>query len=122
VGYGPYGGFASTAIYNPKSGTYLRGNTVWDSDEMARSGYGYNPRTDTRAAGNMYYDFDENKGWRESYVERGDRWVYGETDIDGNTRHTEYKTSGGVTGVSDRTWDDGTMTGSGTAARRPAAR
>ncbi len=95
VGYGPYGGIAATSVYNPRTGAYLRGSTVWDYDEVARSGYGYNPRTDTFAAGNMYYDFDDRQGWRESYVERGDRWVHGETVMDGNRRYSEYETSGG---------------------------
>lgn len=114
VAYGPYGGVASTAVYNPRTGTYARGRAVWDNDEVARRGYGYNPRNDTFAAGNMYYDFDENKGWRESYVERGDRWAYADTKIKGNTRETEYRTSGGVEGTSTRVREDGVITGEGT--------
>jgi hypothetical protein len=114
VGYGPYGGIASTAVYNPRTGGYLRGESVWDYDEVARSGYGYNPRTDTFAAGNMYYDFDDREGWRESYVERGDRWVYSETRMDGNRRYTDFETSGGLEGTSHREWSGDTMTGRGT--------
>ena len=113
VGYGPYGGIASTAVYNPATGAYVRGESVWDHDELARAGYGYNPRTNTFAAGNMYYDFDDNEGWREGYVERGDRWVYSETEIDGDRRFTEYETARGLEGSSNRVWDDGEMTGRG---------
>ncbi len=114
VGYGPYGGAASTAVYNPRTGGYARGWSAWDNDELARSGYGYNPRNDTFAAGNMYYDFDDNSGWRESYVERGDNWIYADTDIDGNTRRTEFETGGGFSGTSERTRTEDGMTGSGT--------
>ncbi|MEH6813688.1 MAG: hypothetical protein V7677_14230 [Motiliproteus sp.] len=114
VAYGPYGGTAAGSVYNPRTGAYARGSTVWDSDEVARSGYAYNPNTNAYAAGNMYYDFDDNKGWREGYVERGDRWVYGETDLDHNTARTEYQTSRGVEGTSQRTRGEDSVTGSGT--------
>ena len=114
VAYGPYGGAAAGSVYNPQTGAYARGRSVWDNDELARQGYGYNPSTGTRAGGNMYYDFDENEGWREGYVARGDNWVYGETQFDGNTATTNFETSRGVEGTSQRQWDDGDMTGSGT--------
>ena len=114
VAYGPYGGAAATSVYNPKTGAYARGRSVWDNDELARQGYGYNPSTQTRAAGNMYYDFDDNEGWREGVISRGDRWVYGETEFDGNTATTDFVTSRGIEGTSQREWDDGEMTGSGT--------
>lgn len=114
VAYGPYGGAAAGAVYNPRTGTYARGETVWDSDEVARSGYAYNPNTNAYAAGNMYYDFDDNEGWREGYVQRGDRWVYGETTLDGNTARTEFETARGATGTSTRVRNEDSITGSGT--------
>jgi hypothetical protein len=95
VGYGPYGGVASSAVYNPRTGAYARGASVWDNNEVARSGYGYNPRTDTYAAGNMYYDFDDREGWREGYVQRGDRWVYGESQLNDGTVRTRVETGAG---------------------------
>jgi hypothetical protein len=114
VVYGPYGGAGTTAVYNPSTGAYARGWSAWDNDEVARAGYGYNPSTNTFAAGNMYYDFDDNSGWREGYVQRGDNWVYGETQIDGNTRTTNFETAKGVQGTSRREFENGVMTGSGT--------
>lgn len=114
VAYGPYGGAAASSAYNPRTGTYARGRAVWDNDELARQGYRYNPRTGTEAGGNMYYDFDDNEGWREGYVSRGDNWVYGETEFDGNTANSNFETSRGVEGSGQRTWDDGNMSGSGT--------
>jgi len=62
----------------------------------------------------MYYDFDDNEGWRQSYVQRGEQWVYTDTTLDGNRRYTEYETSRGVEGTSQREWNDDVMTGSGT--------
>ena len=112
--YGPYGGAATTAVYNPQTGSYARGWSAWDNNELARSGYGYNPRSNTLAAGNMYYDYDSNSGWREGYVQRGDNWVYGDTQIDGNTRTTNFETGRGLEGTSRREVNDGVMTGSGT--------
>ncbi len=87
---------------------------MWDNDELARRGYGYNPSNNSFAAGNMYYDFDDNEGWRQSYVQRGDNWVYSNTTLDGNKRSTEYATSRGVEGTSEREWNNDVMTGSGT--------
>lgn len=113
VVYGPYGGVAAGSVYNPNTGTYGRGWSAWDSDEIARSGYAYNPNTKTYAAGNMYYDFDDNEGWRESYVERGDRWLHSETKYDGNTAKTKFETSRGVKGTSQRVKKGDTITGSG---------
>lgn len=114
VAYGPYGGTAASSVYNPRTGSYARGSSVWDSDEVARSGYAYNPNTRAYAAGNMYYDFDDNKGWREGYVERGNRWVYAETELDKNSARTEYETAKGIEGTSNRTRNDDNVTGSGT--------
>ncbi|MBL4744268.1 MAG: hypothetical protein JKX87_06500, partial [Cycloclasticus sp.] len=111
--YGPYGGMAASSVYNPRTGTYGRGWSVWDSDEIARSGYAYNPNTKTYAAGNMYYDFDDNEGWRESYVERGDKWLHSETKYDGNIAKTEFETARGIEGTSKRVKEGDTITGSG---------
>ncbi|MEM9304508.1 MAG: hypothetical protein AAGE01_20520 [Pseudomonadota bacterium] len=112
--YGPYGGARAMSAYNPRTGSYARGWSAWDSDEFYRQGGAYNPRTGTIAAGNMYYDFDENRGWADRYVERGDRWYHGETTYDGNRATTNYETSRGVTGTSNRVREDGQITGSGT--------
>ena len=113
VAYGPYGGIAATSVYNPRTGGYARGEAIWDNDELVRSGYAFNPSTSTRAAGNMYYDFRDGEGWRESYVERGDRWVYGETRLDGNKARTDYTSASGIEGTSVRRRDGNTVTGSG---------
>jgi hypothetical protein len=80
---------------------------------MARSGGAYNPRTGTWGGGNMYYDFDDKEGWSERMVQRGDRWVYSETEYDGNRARSEYETARGVTGVSNRKRTDDAITGSG---------
>jgi hypothetical protein len=72
------------ATTSTSSGTYARGWSAWDNDEMARSGGAHNPRTDTFGGGNMYYDFDDKEGWSERFVQRGDQWIHSETDYDGN--------------------------------------
>ena len=102
VGYGPYGAAAGTAVYNPTTGAYARGQAVWDSDEFAGRGYAYNPNTDTSIARNRYVDFDDNEGWSQGVAQRGDEWRYKESEWEDGRMKTEFESSLGTEGEVTR--------------------
>ena len=97
--YGPYGGYGRAASYNPQTGTYARGAAVWDSNEIAGSGYAYNPRTGTGVATNRYAT--ENGGWGESLITQNDKWISTRSEWNDYSRQTEFLTSGGASGEFD---------------------
>ena len=113
VAYGPYGAARSTAVYNPTSGVYARGQAFWDSDEYAGRSYGYNPNTDTSTASNRYHDFEDNEGWSQRVVTRGDEWRYKESEWEDGQMHTEFENSRGAEGQVDRTREGDTITSEG---------
>jgi len=98
--YGPYGGYGRGASYNPQTGAYARGAAVWDHDEIAASAIGYNPRTGTGVATNRYAN--ENGAWGESLVTHNDKWLATQSQWDGDSRTTEFRTSEGGSGVIER--------------------
>ncbi len=104
--YGPYGGYGRAAAYNPETGAYARGGAVWDSNEIAGRAIAYNPRTGTGVATRRYAN--ESGAWGESLVVRDDKWLRTESEWAGNTRNTEFETSGGLTGDTTRTQDGDT--------------
>jgi hypothetical protein len=113
--YGPYGGAGRAAMYNPQTGTYARGRAVWDSNEMAGQAIGYNPRTGTGVAMNRYRT--EDSYWGETLLKRGDDWVYTQSDWENGSGTTDFATSRGTTGTTNREVSDGKMTGSGEISR-----
>jgi hypothetical protein len=98
--YGPYGGYGRGASYNPETGAYARGRAVWDNDEIAGSAIGYNPRTGTGVATNRYAN--ESGGWGESLVTHNDKWLQTQSQWDGDSRSTQFRTSEGTTGEIER--------------------
>ncbi len=98
--YGPYGGYGRAASYNPQTGTYARGSAVWDSDEIAGSAVAYNPRTGTGVATNRYAN--ENGRWGESLISHNDKWLETQSQWDGDSRSTQFRTSEGGTGQIER--------------------
>ncbi len=116
VAYGPYGAAAGTAVYNPTTGVYARGQAVWDSDEFAGRGYAYNPNTDTSIARNRYVDFDDKEGWGQSVAQRGDEWRYKESEWEDGRMTTEFESSLGTTGEVTREKQGDTIVSQGTVA------
>jgi hypothetical protein len=98
--YGPYGGYGRAASYNPRTGTYARGAAVWDSNEIAGSGFAYNPRTGTGIATNRYAN--EHGGWGESLITQNDKWVQTRSEWNDQYRRTEFDTSSGRSGAVTR--------------------
>jgi hypothetical protein len=100
-------------VYNPETGFYGRGQSVWDSDEYAGRSYTYNPNTNTSVSRRGYYDFDDNEGWSESVRRRGDEWVYRETEWDDDRVTSDFETSRGGEGTVTRERDGDEVSGSG---------
>ncbi len=109
--YGPYGGYGRGASYNPQTGAYARGAAVWDNDEIAGSAVGYNPRTGTGVATNRYVN--ESGGWGESLVTHNDKWLQTQSQWDGDSRTTEFRTSEGGSGTIERQQQGDQVVGSG---------
>jgi hypothetical protein len=72
--YGPYGGAGWGAAYNPNTGTYARGVAAWGPYEAGFAGQAYNPSTGTYGA--TYQRSSPYASWGESVVSRGDQWVH----------------------------------------------
>jgi len=98
--YGPYGGYGRAASYNPQTGAYARGAAVWDNNEIAGRGVAYNPRTGNGVATNRYAS--EYGGFGESLVTHNDKWVQTQSQWDGDSRSTQFRTSEGGSGQIDR--------------------
>ena len=107
--YGPYGGYGRAASYNPETGAYARGGAVWDHNEIAGRGVAYNPRTGDGIATHRYAN--ENGAWGESLITHNDKWMKTQSEWDGNTRRTEFETSEGGKGVSQRGDDSNSFIG-----------
>jgi hypothetical protein len=114
VGYGPYGAARGTAVFNPETGVYARGQAVWDSDEYAGRRYGYNPNTNTSIASNRYVDFEDDEGWSNRVARRGDEWRYSESEWEDGEVRTEFESSRGTEGEVYRERDGDTIESSGT--------
>ena len=71
--YGPYGGMGAAAAYNPRTGTYARGGAAYGPYQAGGWAEAYNPRTgtyaQTRQGANAY------ASWGSSVVKRGDDWA-----------------------------------------------
>lgn len=71
--YGPYGGMGYGAAYNPRTGTYARGAAAYGPYNARGFAEAYNPRTGTyartRQGANVYGN------WGTTGVRRGDDWV-----------------------------------------------
>ena len=122
MAYGPYGAARATAVFNPETGVYARGQAVWDSDEYAGRSHAYNPNTGTYTAGNRYADLENQEGWSQRVVTRGDEWLYKESEWDDGRLVTDFETSRGTEGqvVRERKGDtitsEGTITGENRSA------
>jgi hypothetical protein len=116
VWYGPYGGYSYTQGYNPRTGRYGYVETAWDNNEWASHGETYNPRTGVSTETDRYYNDNKNKAEMERTVERGDQSIHTErkTDFDDQTSTVTRETSGGASSTTERSWEDGTVTSSGT--------
>jgi len=116
VWYGPYGGYSYTQGYNPTTGRYGYVETAWDGDSWAGHGQTYNPRTGVGTETIRSYDADSNRAEMGRTVQRGDQWIQTErdTDFDSRVSNVGRQTSGGGSTNTVRSWDDGTMTTSGT--------
>jgi hypothetical protein len=94
--YGPYGGVGFAASYNPSSGTYARGSVAYGPYNARGFAEAYNPSTGTYARTRQGANVYEN--WGATSVRRGDDWVrsahYG-NDQGGVKR---YRTSQGGSG------------------------
>jgi len=110
--YGPYGGAGFASSYNPTTGTYKRGAAAYGPYNSRAAGQAYNPRTgtyaQTRQGSNVYGN------WGTSSVQRGDQWVQTahKTDYRSGTTTSGARTSEGG-GAIHRTGPEG----SGTVAR-----
>ena len=107
--YGPYGGYGRAASYNPQTGAYARGGAVWDNDEIAGRGMAYNPRTGDGIATHRYAN--EDGAWGESLITHNDKWMKTQSEWDNNSRRTEFETSEGGRGVSQRGEDGNAFLG-----------
>jgi hypothetical protein len=107
--YGPYGGYGRAASYNPQTGAYARGGAVWDRDEIAGRGVAYNPRTGNGVATHRYAN--EDGAWGESLITHNDKWMQTQSEWDKNSRRTEFETSEGGRGVSQRGEDGNAFLG-----------
>ena len=71
--YGPYGGMGRGTAYNPHTGTYARGAAAWGPHDARGWAEAYNPSTgtyaQTRQGANSY------SRWGETVVTRGDQWA-----------------------------------------------
>jgi hypothetical protein len=71
--YGPYGGMGRAAAFNPRTGTYARGGFAYGPYQAGGWASAYNPRTGsfaaTRQGANTY------SSWGSSVVKRGNDWA-----------------------------------------------
>ena len=95
--YGPYGGAGRGATYNPHTGTYARGVSAYGPYGGAAAVSAYNPRTGTRAA--SYQGSNQYAHWGETVVDRGDRWAHSGHYTDEKGTRAGFKTSEGAKGV-----------------------
>lgn len=70
--YGPYGGAGAGAFYNPSAGAYARGAAAYGSYNANSIAAAWNPRTYARLRGgaNVY------GGWSSTAILRGDDWPH----------------------------------------------
>jgi hypothetical protein len=98
--YGPYGGYARGAAYNPSTGRYSWGQTAWGPYGAAATGGFYNPNTGgwggTARASNGY------QSWGTSVVGRGEHWARTASYSDSRGTIGAAKTSGGGRYVAGR--------------------
>jgi len=116
VWYGPYGGYSCTEGYNPVTGGYAFAETAWDTNEWGSYGQTYNPRTGISTETGRYYNADQNRSEMSRTVQRGDKSIQTGRNTDFNSRTTQVsrETSGGGSSSAVRSWESGTVTGSGT--------
>ena len=112
--YGPYGGAGVGARYNPTTGTYARGAAAYGPYGSRGVAEAYNPRTNTYAKtrqGTGTYG-----SWGSTSVQRGDDWAKTSRVTNDRTGNTTRVTqgSGGGTAVSRNPAGPG---GGGTVAR-----
>jgi hypothetical protein len=98
--YGPYGGMGRAAAYNPTTGTYGRGAAAWGPYQARGWAEAYNPSTGTyartRQGGNVY------SSWGTTGIQRGDDWVRTAHYSDSRGTIAGYKTSEGTRGFVGR--------------------
>ena len=84
--YGPYGGVNYAARYNPSTGRYARGAVAYGPYGSRGYGEAYNPRTgahaQTRQGSNIY------GSWGSTSVQRGDDWANTKRYTDRQTGQT----------------------------------
>ncbi|MEE9568090.1 MAG: hypothetical protein V3W37_01790 [Candidatus Binatia bacterium] len=98
--YGPYGGIGAASVYNPQTGTYARGAAAWGPYGARGWAEAYNPRTGTyartRQGGTLY------SSWGTTGVQRGNDWVRTARYSDSRGTVAGFQTSGGRTGFVAR--------------------
>ena len=98
--YGPYGGYARGAAYSPSAGTYAWGQKAWGPYGAAASGGFYNPVRGTWAGG--YRASNGYQSWGQSVVARGDQWARTATYSDSRSSVGAIRTSGGGKAIAVR--------------------
>jgi len=110
--YGPYGGAGVGAMYNPRTGTYARGAAAYGPYGGRAAAQAWNPRTgtyaQTRQGGNIYGN------WGSSYVQRGDSWA--------RTAHVTNNVTGRTTSAIRGSEGGAAITTRGTTGRTTIAR
>ena len=95
--YGPYGGAGRAAAYNPSTGTYARGRAAYGPYGGSAAMSAYNPRTGARGASCQSYN--QYAHWGETVVGRGDKWAHSGHYTDAQGTRAGFETSEGARGV-----------------------
>jgi hypothetical protein len=98
--YGPYGGYGRAAAYNPSTGNYAWGKAAWGPYGAAASGGFYNPNTKTW--GGSYQASNGYQSWGQSVVGRGDQWARTGSYSDSRGTVGAARTSSGGAAVAAR--------------------
>jgi hypothetical protein len=110
--YGPFGGASAGAVYNPRTGSYARGAAAYGPYGGRAAAQAYNPRTgtyaQTRQGSNVYGN------WGTSSVQRGDDWA--------RTGHVTNRATGNTTAGAIGSGGGGALTHTGAAGRTSVAR
>lgn len=98
--YGPYGGYARGGAYNPATGAYAWGRSAWGPYGAAASGGFYNPKTGNW--GGSYHASNGYQSWGQSVVGRGNQWARTGSYSDSRGTAGAIQTSGGGKGIAVR--------------------
>jgi hypothetical protein len=118
--YGPYGGIGGASFFNPRTGTYARGAAAWGPYNARGWAEAYNPRTGTyartRQGANPY------ASWGTTAVKRGNDWARTARYSDSRGTVAGIRTSEGTGGVVVRGRESGATLARGTGGDLYAGR